>query len=188
MPQIIDLRKPIPKKEEPKEPEQESESIKTKTKMSIPIKIEWTAPEFVKYKKNKNWFVWLIIIFSIILIIAIFLLKNLLFSMVLVFAAFIIYIYAKKEPREIKFIVSGKGVQIDNTVYKFDELKSFWIFYNPPEVKEISIRSKKKFVPYIKIPLGDQNPAEIRRLLLKFLPERRHQESVIDDWARKIRF
>jgi len=130
-----------------------------------------------------------------VLIIAIILLKNLLFSIIIVFAVFTIYIYAKKEPREIKFIVSGKGVQIDNTIYKFDELKSFWIFYNPaspaggpPDVKEISLRSKKTFMPYLKIPLGDQNPVEVRKFLLRFLPERKHQESIIDEWARRVRF
>jgi len=36
--------------------------------------------------------------------------------------------------------------------------------------------------------LGNQDPAEIRRLLLKFLPERKQKKSLLDEWARKIKF
>lgn len=200
MPQVVDLRKikKVPKKtpkkgeiepvKEIKHVEVETKEIETKeTKKTIPTKIEWTAPEFKKYKKGKKWFVLPVLIASVVIIAAI-LLKNLLLVIATILTVFVVYIYAKKEPRKIKFSISGNGVQIDQVVYKFEDLKSFWIFYEPPEVKEISIRSKKAFMPYIKIPLNDQNPAEVRRLLLKFLPEKRHKESVIDEWARRSGF
>lgn len=152
----------------------------------MPQTIEWTAPEFKKYKKNKNWFVLPVIIVVIVLIVVI-ILKNFLFGLAIVLAAFVFYIYATKEPRKIKFNISKKGIQVDQTTYEFKDLKSFWIFYNP-EIKELSLRSNKTFIPYIKIPLADQDPAELRKLLLKFLPERKHQESAIDTWIRRIKF
>jgi len=105
-----------------------------------------------------------------------------------ILTAVVLYIYALKKPRKIKFSISGRGIQVDQSLYGFDGLKSFWIFYEPPEIKELSIRSKKKFIPYVKIPLGNQNPAEIRKFLLKFLPERKHQESIAETLAKKIRF
>ncbi len=167
---------------------------KEQTKKYIQTKIEWTALEFKKYKKNKKWFISLGIIAIIIVIIAIFL-KNFLLVVATILAVFAIYIYAKKEPRKIKFSISGKGIQINQNIYRFEDLKSFWIFYEPaspaggpPEIKEISIRSKKTLMPYIKIPLGSQSPVEVRKLLLKFLPEKKHQESIIDKWTRQSRF
>ena len=69
-----------------------------------------------------------------------------------------------------------------------EDLRSFWIFYNPPEEKEISFRSKKTFFPYIRIPLADQNPNEIRKYLLKFMSEKRHRESIIDTWMKRVGF
>lgn len=181
MSQVVDLRK-IQKTRKIK-----VEAEKSESKDTIPTKIEWVAPEFTQYKKGKNWFVLPGFVAFALVIIAI-ILKNFLFAIGIVVAAFVVYIYTNKKPREIKFSVSGKGVQVDNKIYPLDTIKSFWIFYNPPEIKEISIRSKKTFVPYIKIPLGDQNPAEVRRFLLRFLPERKHRESVVDEWARRIRF
>lgn len=39
-------------------------------------------------------------------------------------------------------------------------------------------------MPFIRIPLGKTNPLEVRKILLKYLPEEEQQESVIDIIAR----
>ncbi len=150
-------------------------------------KIEWTAPEFIRYKKSKRWFVLPVIVALVIIIIAIFN-KNFLLAIATVLAAFVVCIYAIKEPRQIIFSISGRGIQVGKNRHKFEDLKSFWIFYDPPEVKELSIRSRKMFIPYIKIPLDNQDPAKIRKLLLNFLPERRHPNLLTDEVARKVKF
>ncbi len=180
MSQVVDLRKI--KNTPPKETD-----TKTTAGASTPTKIEWMAPEFTKYKKKKNWFILPALVALAFIIIAI-IFKNFLLVVGIILASFTVYIYTKKEPRKIKFSISGKGVQIDNQIYEWEDLKSFWVFYRPPEVKEISIRSKKLLMPYLKIPLGGQNPVDVRKLLLKFLPERKHKESMIDEWAKKIKF
>ena len=101
---------------------------------------------------------------------------------------FSITVFALKKPREINLAITAKGIKIDKTLYEFDNLKSFWIFYEPPQIKELSLRSKKTVMPYIKISLGEQNPVEVRQTLLKYLPERRHKESLVDNLARSLRF
>jgi len=181
MAQVVDLRK-IEKTKKIKVETEESQP-----KDAAPTKLEWIAPEFIKYKREKNWFILPGLVALALTVIAI-ILKNFLFTVGIIIAAFIVYLYAVKEPRKIKFSISGKGIQIDNQIFPFENLKSFWIFYNPPEIKELSIRSKKMLTPYIKIPLGDQNPAEVRKILLRFIPERKHQESAVDTWARRLRF
>ena len=170
MVQVVDLRK-----------------NKNQPKADAPAKLEWTASEFVKYKRDKNWFILPGLVALALVAIAI-ILKNFLFTVGIIIAAFVVYFYATKEPRKIKFSISGKGIRVDNRIFPFEDLKSFWIFYNPPELTELSVRSKKMFMPYIKIPLGDQNPAEVRKLLVRFIPERKHNESVVDTWARKLKF
>ncbi|MDP3795111.1 MAG: hypothetical protein Q8R13_04265, partial [bacterium] len=89
---------------------------------------------------------------------------------------------------ERTFTIDGLGVTIDARSHPYETLSSFWIFYDPPHVRELSLRSKQRFLPYIRIPLADQNPVEIRRLLIQYLPERRHRQSLVDDLARQVRF
>jgi len=151
------------------------------------IDIQWQAPEFEKYEKGPGWFI-VLGIFALIIFTIVLLMKNFIFAILIILAVFTIFIYALKEPRLVTFKISGKGITIDTKIYSYDELKSFWIFYQPPQIREISLRSKKTIMPYIKIPLGEQNPVEIRKILLKYLPERRHKESLIDNLSRSLRF
>jgi hypothetical protein len=148
---------------------------------------EWEAPEFEKTEKNKSWFILPAVIVIILGIIAL-ATNNVLFLILILLGFFTFYIYAKKEPRIIKFKINEKGIEADNRLYVFDSIRSFWVFYNPPMEKEISFRSRKTFFPYVKIPLADQDPNEIRKYLLRFIPEKRHKVSLIDIWMKRIGF
>jgi len=162
-------------------------NLKKKDKKQTKDRLEWTALEFAHYKKSKSWFITICIAAGIFFLWAIFT-KNILFAMLVILGLFSIIAHAIKTPRNIHFAITFKGVKIDKTLYAFDNLKSFWIFYDPPEVKEISLRSKKTIMPYIKIPLGKQNPVKIRQLLIKYIPEKKHKESLIDNLTRQLRF
>ena len=148
---------------------------------------EWEAPEFEKKEKTKSWFI-IPALVAIALGIFALLSDNILFLVLVLLGFFVFYIYAKKEPRTIKFKINEKGIEIDNRLHDFDSLRSFWVFYDPPEEKEISFRSKKTFFPYLRMPLADQNPVDLRKYLLKFLPEKHHHESIVDIWMRRIGF
>lgn len=149
--------------------------------------LEWSAPEFVQYSKNKSWFIIVGLIAAGLFLWAL-LIKNLLFALLIGLSFFSLVTFALKKPREIRLAITSKGIKIDKILYSFDNLKSFWIFYEPPEVKELSLRSKKTIMPYIKISLAEQNPAEVRKFLIKYLPERKHKESLIDNLARQLKF
>lgn len=148
---------------------------------------EWEAPEFPTTKKDKSWFI-IPAIITIALGIFALLSDSFLFLIAIILTFLVFYIYANKEPKIVKFKINEKGVEIDKRIYDFDSLRSFWLFYDPPEQKELSLRSRRTFIPYIRIPLDKENPNEIRKFLLKFLPEKRHRESVIDIWMRRIGF
>ncbi len=162
--------------------------MKNKEQKTIPLKeFEWQAPEFSKKEKTKSWFIIPAIITIGLGLFALFS-ENFLFLIAIILAFLVFYIYANKEPRTIKFKINEKGIEIDEKLHDFDSLRSFWLFYNPPEEKELSLRSRRTFLPYIRIPIADENPNDIRKFLLKFLPEKRHRESIIDIWMRRVGF
>lgn len=95
-------------------------------------------------------------------------------------------IYQRK-PREVVCKIRAQGVQINRDLYPYETLKSFWIFYDPPHHQELSVRSRKAFTGgYIKIPLGNEDPVKIRKILIKFLPERKQEEALVDVFARMV--
>ena len=150
------------------------------------ILLSWFAPEFVKHEKSAPWF-WVLGIMSLAMIIISLIMKNFLFVLIVVLAAFLIYIQAKKHPRKIKIFLTEKGITIEEKNYDWKEFRSFWIFQEP-EIKSLSLISKKITQPQIYIPLNEQSPEKIKEVLIKFLPEKEQEESLIDAITRRIRF
>lgn len=155
----------------------------TETKNSL----EWSAPEFFYFEKTEIWFAVSGLIAIIIFITALWT-RNILFALLVFLGYFSITIYAIKKPRDIDININSQGIKIDRTLYTYDNLKSFWIFYEPPTLKEISLLSKKKIMPHIKIPIGAQDPAAIRKVLVQYLREKKQDESLIDNITRQLRF
>ena len=109
------------------------------------------------------------------------------FIVVIVLSAVLIYIYSLKHPRKVVFSITTYGVLVDKKFYDFDNLSSFWIFYNPP-FKELVINAKKTFSLKIQMPLDEVDPVKIRSILIKFLPEKKEEHSLIDLLAHYFRF
>ena len=149
--------------------------------------IEWRAQEFVKHPKDAAWFLAVGIVALIVAAFAIYS-KNFIFALIIILSVFLIFIWSQKEPKKIKFAVAPKGIKIAEEIYNFENLKSFWIFYDPPDIKYLSIISKKLFMPKIIIPLGETNPNKVRELFLKYLPEEKQEESMIDVLGRYLRY
>jgi len=88
----------------------------------------------------------------------------------------------------MKFALTERGVLIEKTLYPWQNLQSFWIFYNPPLHKDLALESKKAFMPRIKIALGKTDPSQVRDIVKKFLPEVEQEESLIDNLSHLARF
>lgn len=149
-------------------------------------KIEWAAPEYDYYKKDKTWFFLAGIFFGLLMIWSLWT-KNILFAIFIALSYFLIVVFGLKKPETTYISINHRGVRINTNFHEYNALKSFWIFYEPP-VRELSLKSKRKTASYIKVPLGDQNPVEIRDVLMKYLPEKKQAESLIDNLFRAIGF
>jgi len=150
------------------------------------ILISWTAPEFIRYEKGRGWYIGLGFISLALIIIALFM-QNYLFALIIAMAAFLIYVQAVKRPKEITFIISGEGITINDKTYPISDIRSFWIF-EEPELRYISLLSKRLTQPHMSLPLADQDPQSIRRALLNFIQEKKQEETFSEIIVRKIRF
>jgi len=138
----------------------------------------WKAKEFEKRNRSRRWN---IMVFSVLFFLVAygFFTDNLLMSIVFVIAGLLIYLFENKEPEIFTFGITTEGVFAQNHFYSFSLLESFWIFYHPPLKKELLLKSKKPFLPFIHIPLGDSaNPVRIRNLLINFIPEEEQEEGL----------
>ncbi|MBI2609827.1 hypothetical protein HYW53_01465 [Candidatus Giovannonibacteria bacterium] len=147
----------------------------------------WEAPEFEYHEKRSDWY-WAVGIVTIAFFAVAIILQNFLFAILILLAGLSFSMYGAKRPRVISFAITSRGLKIGKVLYPFDNLKSFWLNYDPPHVKELYIISKKVFMPQISIPLGNANPNQIREHLLKFLEEKEIHEPLSETIARFFRF
>ncbi len=183
-----DIIKPKQKKPEPV-PEKEAiqeEMPKVELKSSHPL-LKWEAFEYEYIPKSNNWF-WSVGIIAAGAALASALLGNMLFAILVMIATLTIILYGVKKPKKVMFSFTGRGLQIDNRLFPYENLRSFWIHYEPPVKKNITIEPKKLFMPTLLIPLGDADPNIIREHLLKFLKEERHEESITQTISHLLGF
>lgn len=162
-----------------KPPEQVAEPVAEKPEIS------WEAPSF--YYNPQKRYLSLVIIALLAGAAALIIFRyDTLTSVFLILASLVLLLYGKQKPTISKIVIDQSGVSIDDIVYHYKDIKSFWIEYNPGGPKELSLESAKWYMPYVKVLLNEQNPVEIRSLIINFLPEKEHENSLVDIIGRKL--
>ena len=147
----------------------------------------WQTPEYIYHPKTMDWY-WAVGIVSLALVLIAIFTENLLFAIFAAVAGFTVALWGARKPKTITITISGNGITIEGRPYPYQELISFWIHYNPPWVKEMSFATKSAFLSHLRIPIGNENPAEIRAFLTRFLPEKIEEESLVEIIARALKF
>jgi len=148
--------------------------------------IVWSAPEIHHDLISHTWRKVLVVLLIGMAFLMFFWQKSILTAVTFFAIAIVTSIHFWQEPKQVNYMIHSQGIAVDDYLHEYNTLESFWINYDPEGVKELSLQTKKVFSPYIKVPLGDQDPVEVRATLLKFLPEEQHQEGFDDLLRRKL--
>ncbi|MCG2693383.1 hypothetical protein L6279_04800 [Candidatus Parcubacteria bacterium] len=152
------------------------------------ILLSWNFPEFTQYERSKSWYFWIGLVMAGLLVYCFFTL-NLLFAIIIIMSAVIMYLHSRRQPLDIRLEVTEDGLQIGEKFYDYKSLKNFWIIYEPPEVKNLYISFKSSVKPDLRIPLEKQNPLDVRKVLLDFLDEdlTKEEEPFADVLSRRLK-
>lgn len=146
----------------------------------------WQAPEYHHTPKTADWF-WGVAIVSITIAIISALIGDVLFGIFVVLAAFTMAIFAHRPPRTVTVQMGTRGILVEKKLYLYNEIESFWIELEERQPK-ILFKSKRFWMPYILVPLGDMHPDDIGDFLLHFLPETEHKEPLLQRLLEDVGF
>lgn len=151
--------------------------------------MEWSFPEYNRQKRDKRLLFIIGVLFAglVIYSIATF---NFLFLVILLLTAFIIVIREFQDPMEIRITFTEKGLFLGDKFIPYIDLKNFSILYDPPDIKSLYFVQKSKIKSELSIDLADQNPVEVRKMLLNFVQEdlNREEEPASDVISRILKF
>lgn len=152
------------------------------------VKASWEFPEFVKYNRGFLWYIGTAIVIVLLIIFSI-ASQNYLFIVLILLFAFIMFLRDRRDPKMLTIKLQDRGVSIgERMYYPWSDIKSFWIIYEPPEVKNLYL-DFKGLRPDITIQMQNQNPLEIRKILSDHVIEdvERENESFSDGFSRMFK-
>lgn len=104
---------------------------------------------------------------------------NLLLALIIGLAGFVLYQH-ERQPADphLDVKIDKRGVQLNKELFTYEKIKSFWV----EEAKDdkpamLVLHYQRMFVPNIHIPIVDQEPEAVRRLMLKNGEEEKHVET-----------
>ena len=97
--------------------------------------------------------------------------KNFLFAFIILTLAIIIFFHHTREPLSLPVTVTQLGILLNDKFYRFRDLTSFWIIYEPPFTKHLYLELANSLRPPLAIHLAEQDPVALRQSLLPYLRE-----------------
>ena len=157
--------------------------------------LEWSAFEYHYHPKTVDWY-WAVGIIAVSVAVTSIIFSNILFAFFILISAAALCIVSSKKPQMLSCEISDRGVIVNNNLYPFTTLESFWVeehghlqeLNNPHHTPKIILKSKKIFMPYILLPIDGVEPEEVRDTLLIFLPEEEHMEPLSQKLMERLGF
>ena len=131
----------------------------------------WIAPEFLQHPKTVRWWVIAGIVFVLAVIIEAIVSNWTMLVATLVLGAVYAYLHEFHPPKHVKINLSELGIKLGHKQILYEEIESFWIIYDPPQVKRLYIRLKEKLITDLVLELENQDPQAVRAFLERYLVE-----------------
>ncbi len=140
--------------------------------------ITWEAPEHHHVEKSGEWYVVLVII-SLASAAAAFTIGNVLFGMLILLFAATASIVSMRVPETIPFAVTSRGVRINDRLYPYTVLASYYIDEEDINGPQLLLRGTQTFMPLLVLPIPEEDIHDIEELIATRLPEEHLEEPVL---------
>ena len=147
-----------------------------------PVVLRWSAYEHEHVERGSDWF-WALGIVAVSIAITSILFHDFLFAVLVLVAAFTLALLARKPPDLAQFEISERGIRVNDTLHRFDEIISFWVEEEiAPHRPLLLIDTVKPLAPNLIIPIEHIDPAQVR----SYLSERTTETHMKEPVAHKI--
>lgn len=156
------------------------------TATSGPV-IEWQASEYVTREKTTAWYVGLATAAVVLLAVAIFLIQDWTFAILIVVMAVTIVIFAHRPARNMNYRLSYEGLSVNDKFFNFHEYRAFGV------VKEgglysIMVIPRKRFAPGLNVYFPPEYGEKIVDLFGSVLPMEDLKRDFVDRISEKLHF
>lgn len=146
--------------------------------------LAWSAPDKHHELISHAWRKAVIVLLVGMAFLALFWQDSLLTAVTFFGLAFVTSMHFWREIKHEQHEIYPHGVVVAGKFYHYHDFDSFWVHFHPQGFHELSLKTGRFLNHYLKVPLGQQDPFEVRDALMSFLPEEKHEQG-LDDWLRR---
>jgi hypothetical protein len=132
--------------------------------------ISWEAPQHRHVEKGNDWFFALAIIVGALVVVAV-LLDNVLFALLLGIAGGVLAMSAARRPSIVPYAVTVRGVKVEDELFPYANLVSFHIDEEDARGPQLLIKTSRRSVPLLVLPIPPKHIDDIENILKEKLPE-----------------
>lgn len=148
--------------------------------------VRWQALEYIQRDKSLIWFIVFGIVFVAVMIIAIFVIKSITFDILVPIMAASLLMYVYRPPRILDYVLSSKGLFVNDHLYPFVDFKSFGVIKDDEQFS-ILLVPIKRFKPGVSIYFPEEVGETLVDMLGARLPMQELKLDIIDRVIRKLR-
>lgn len=141
----------------------------------------WEALEHTRGPRGNDWY-WSLGILSLAAAVAAIAFGNILFAIIILVAAMTLAIFAVRGPATFAYTVGPRGIRINDELYPYSTLESFYLDEDAPGDVELLLKSKRTFMPLIVVPV----PEEYVEMVDQYLNERLQEEYLEEPLLHKL--
>ncbi len=146
----------------------------------------WQGPEYEVLPKSKRWYFISVAFIIGMVLFSVWTNSHIVAILFLVIGA-VGFLYIIMPPRVLDYAITEDGFVVGDQLYYYDEIESFWIFYEPPHTRIISLNVEGHLFPYVHVPLHELDPVDVREALLEYMPEKRQERTFVDTMERLLK-
>lgn len=147
--------------------------------------VSWKANEFIHQERGTMWFVAFGVTAVVLLGIAIYM-QWWSFAVLLVVIAIVIAVYTRRPPRELTYVLSDDGLEVDGKLYEFESFKAFGIIKDREEYSVMLIPIQR-FQPGLMVYFPEHSGEDIVDMLGSRLPMKDLKLDAVDRVVRLLR-
>ena len=144
-----------------------------------PGAISWSAAEYIEHERSKRWYLLLVAGAAVLALVAIFLLKDWIFAVLIVVMSVVVVMFAKRPPHEINYTLTQEGLLIGQKFFAMDSFRSFGLV-KEGAIWNVRLISNKRFVPPVTAYLPDDVGEKVVDVLGALLPLEDIELDIVD--------
>jgi len=147
--------------------------------------IQWQAPEYVQGRRPPWWFIGFWVVALLLMLLAILVIRSWSFAILIPAMAAALMIYSHRPPRILNYVLSGKGLYINEKLHSLSEFRSFGVL-KEESVPSLMLIPVKRFRPALTVHFPVETGEAIVDLLGSRIPMQELSLDVFDKIIRKL--